>query len=199
MVELDAVPVDPLCELHIAKRIKMHGEDKAEKTYPRYEWQRLSYVLNMLEPGARCLEVGPGRGYLSHMMATRGLYQEQIAADIVPGGDLSKFGPGVEFRQISIDELDYPENHFDAVICMEVLEHLEDGLFERGLDNIRRLCGGKLYMSVPYLEPLPLPSYHKQQFDTARVQKMFPDADYTLLVKRPVTRVPWMLMTENHA
>lgn len=179
-----------------SKRIEQFGSESVRK-FPDYEWQRLSYAFGLLQPGRALLEVGPGRGYLSQMIAKERLFQRQVAIDVVEAKSPSKFGPRTEFRNLSIEDIDYPDRSFDVVVCMEVLEHLDDATLEDGLAQIRRICGGKLIMSVPLLEPEPLPSYHKQRFDEARIKDMFPQGKFTLLLKAPVTRVPWLLIEEE--
>jgi hypothetical protein len=79
---------------------------------------------------------------------------------------------------------------------MEVIEHLPDGKLERVLAQLRRVAARRLIVSVPFCEPLPLPHYHQQQFTAERILSMFPTAKFTLFLKSPVTRVPWMLIDE---
>lgn len=198
VVQLSSVPLTRTAARLRQGRIDRQGETQALSTYRDYEWQRMSYVHRLLPRKGSLLEVGPGRGYLSRMMAKKARFHPQVALDIVDTPDpAKKYGPGVEYRQLSVADLDYPDRSFDTVICMEVLEHLETEVMLEGLRQIRRVCAGRLIMSVPFIEPLPLPSYHKQRFDAARVVETFPDGRYTLLLKEPVSRTPWILIEEG--
>lgn len=179
-------------------RIDRQGETQALTTYRDYEWQRMSYVHRLLPKSGSLLEVGPGRGYLSRMMAKTGAFEPQVALDIVDTPNpAKKYGKTVEYRRMSVADLDYADDSFDTVICMEVLEHLETHVMLEGLRQIRRVCRGRLIMSVPFLEALPLPSYHKQRFDAERVVETFPNGRYTLMLKEPVSRTPWILIEEK--
>jgi len=197
VVELNAISVDPVFDPMMSAREKMHGREKAEKSFPSYEWQRLSLVLNQLQSGERCLEVGPGRGYLSKAINQKKLFAQQVAIDIVPAkSPKSKFGESVDFREMSIENIEFPDGYFDTIICMEVLEHLDDRAFVSGLNEVRRVCSRSLIISVPFLEPEPLPSYHKQRFSAERVSATFGGSKF-FLMKTPVMRVPWVLIFES--
>lgn len=192
IVKLSDVELDP-----VAKRIRDNivsqvGEEKHSKAFPVYEWQRLSYAYSRINPGDKCLEVGPGRGYLTTMLSRGEKFSEVHAIDIVNRNLPKK----VFFRTMSAAEIDYEDNYFDCVICMEVIEHLEDVDMYRAISEVRRVTRGNLIMSVPFCEPLPLPSYHKQSFYVERIKQLFPHASYSLLMKEPVMRVPWLLMEE---
>lgn len=196
IVELSSIPLHPTAEHLRNKAIEAKGtEDAHNKNYPVYDWQRLCHVFNMMRPGQSCLEVGPGRGYLSRMIAESGRYERFAAIDIVP----RVLPKAVEFEVMSVGKLDFPDRSFDTVLCMEVLEHLDDETLESAVREIRRVCRDQLIMSVPYNEPLPLPKYHKQQFTEERIKRMFPKAKCSLLLKKPVMRVPWMLMEEERS
>ena len=198
IVQLSTVPLTRTATKLRQARIDKQGETQALASYRDYEWQRMSYVHRLLPKRGSLLEVGPGRGYLSRMMARTGAFEPQIALDIVDTPNpAKKYGKTVEYRRMSVADLDYADDSFDVVICMEVLEHLETDVMLEGLRQIRRVCRGRLIMSVPFLEALPLPSYHKQRFDAARVVETFPDARYTLLLKEPVSRTPWILIEEK--
>lgn len=196
IIALENIEVHPLAYRARAPLVEKFGEEHHNKRFPLHEWQRISLAFEKIQPGARCLEVGPGRGYLSNMLAWEKKFQSQTALDIVELKNPKKFDPHIQYVQKSVTELDEPDGYYDTVICMEVLEHLEDVDFEKALQNIRRVCKSHLIMSVPFLEPLPLPSYHKQQFNAERIRKTFPDGKISLLMKNPARKVPWMMIEE---
>ena len=81
---------------------------------------------------------------------------------------------------VSISELPYSDNEFDIVTCMETLEHLDDGTFEKGLANLRRVCREQLIITVPFCEE-PLSKFHLRKFEIHDLKKLFPEAEITLM------------------
>jgi SAM-dependent methyltransferase len=93
-----------------------------------------------------------------------------------------------------IANLQFDDNSFDVVTCMEVLEHVPPEVFVAGLAELRRVCRGQLIMSLPFCESEPLSKTHLRRFEAADILETFPNASYTLL-DRP--RMPWMIMEER--
>ena len=194
IINLADVELPPVAEQLRQEEFEVRGPD-LDKKYPIYEWQRQSHVLSVLQPGETCLEVGPGRRYLLRMIEQRGLYEKIHAIDIkrhpkMPDSD-------IEFSIMDVSSLAFEDNAFDTVICMEVLEHLEGEAFDRAIDEIRRVCRRQLIITVPFCEPLPLSRYHHQRIDADRVRRVFPNGRYSLMLKQPVNRVPWLLIEED--
>lgn len=61
-------------------------------------------------------------------------------------------------KEGSIEHLDFPDKSFDAVSCLEVIEHLPIGLYEQALSELARISGKYLIISVPYDEDLEMDS-----------------------------------------
>jgi 2-polyprenyl-6-hydroxyphenyl methylase/3-demethylubiquinone-9 3-methyltransferase len=115
---------------------------------------RLGYVAARTTlRGARVLDVGCGGGLLSEALAGEGA--EVTALDLAP--DLLKIarlhglesGVKVDYRQMPVEALaaEMPES-FDAITCMEMLEHVPDPA------SVLRACatllkpGGQLFLST---------------------------------------------------
>jgi 2-polyprenyl-6-hydroxyphenyl methylase/3-demethylubiquinone-9 3-methyltransferase len=115
---------------------------------------RLAYVADRIElHGARVLDLGCGGGLLSEALAEAGA--DVTAIDLAP--DLLKIarlhglesGIRVDYRQLSAEALaaEAPGG-FDAITCMEMLEHVPDPA------SILRACatllrpGGRLFAST---------------------------------------------------
>jgi len=115
---------------------------------------RLGYVAARTTlRGARGLDVGCGGGLLSEALAGEGA--EVTALDLAP--DLLKIarlhglesGVKVDYRQMPVEALaaEMPES-FDAITCMEMLEHVPDPA------SVLRACatllkpGGQLFLST---------------------------------------------------
>ncbi|OOW83073.1 bifunctional 3-demethylubiquinone 3-O-methyltransferase/2-octaprenyl-6-hydroxy phenol methylase [Xanthomonas axonopodis pv. clitoriae] len=115
---------------------------------------RLEYVSARLEPaGARVLDVGCGGGLLSESMARLGAQVTAIdlAPELVKVARLHSLESGVQvdYRVQSVEDLAAEQaGSFDAVTCMEMLEHVPDPT------AIIRACasllkpGGKLFLST---------------------------------------------------
>ncbi|MBV6889712.1 bifunctional 2-polyprenyl-6-hydroxyphenol methylase/3-demethylubiquinol 3-O-methyltransferase UbiG [Xanthomonas campestris pv. spermacoces] len=115
---------------------------------------RLEYVSARLElAGARVLDVGCGGGLLSESMARLGAQVTAIdlAPELVKVARLHSLESGlqVDYRVQSVEDLAAEQpGSFDAVTCMEMLEHVPDPT------AIIRACasllkpGGKLFLST---------------------------------------------------
>jgi len=173
---------------------KLGSEEIADRRFPIYDWQRLSLIYNRLHTGSQSLEVGPGRGYFTTMLDREQKFEKNYAIDIV---DLKQRLPSkVDFRIMNVTDLQFEDNSFDSVMCMEVLEHLSEVDFFKGLNEIRRVCKSQLIVSVPFNEPMPS-KYHAQRFTVKKTLNWFPDGKYSILLKEPVMRVPWLMIEEN--
>ena len=118
---------------------------------------RLQMGLDLLPQGGnRVLEIGVGSGVLVPTLTRR--YSEYTGTDLTlaPGLD-ALVAPGCRatFRSANLlrDE-DLPADHFDAIVCFSVLEHIADSDgAARGL--ARALApGGTLVTGYPMVSPL---------------------------------------------
>ena len=108
-----------------------------------------------LDPAPRtAFEVGAGEGfsttYLRRLLPT-GCAIDSSEHDATLLARARARNPGIGFEQQSVYALTRPTASVDLVICLEVLEHLEDPA--RGLAELARVAGRALIVSVPN-EPL---------------------------------------------
>jgi ubiquinone/menaquinone biosynthesis C-methylase UbiE/rubredoxin len=54
----------------------------------------------------------------------------------------------------NIDNLPFHDREFDLVVCLEVLEHLPDTVFQKALKNLGRVANKYVMVSVPFEEDL---------------------------------------------
>lgn len=110
----------------------------------------LAYLERSVPRGSMILDAGCGLG--------------EVLADIPDGYKLHGFdfaksnveftkrrlGDKADIKQGSIYEIPFPDASMDAVLCLEVLEHIEDDA--RGVRDIARVLkpGGVLIVAVPY-------------------------------------------------
>lgn len=109
--------------------------------------RRARLLAKGLEPGARVLDIGCGRGVLLSSLADRGLETHgfEISDYAAEGAD-----PRVQLRIGSnLAEVDYPDGHFDLVVLWHVFEHMPDPV--ETLREIRRILkpGGRVVIAVP--------------------------------------------------
>lgn len=71
----------------------------------------------------------------------------------------------------------------DVVTCFEVIEHVPTDQVELAVRCLRGVARKQLLVSVPFLEPLPLYKGHRTRFDHVLLDKLFPDARFTVFGK----------------
>jgi len=121
---------------------------------------RLNYVAGRVAlRGARVLDVGCGGGILSEALASAGA--EVTGIDLAPRVlevarlHLHESGRKVEYREVSVEALaaEAP-SAFDAIACMEMLEHVPDPGSVVGACAILLKPGGRLFLSTLNRTPL---------------------------------------------
>jgi ubiquinone/menaquinone biosynthesis C-methylase UbiE len=122
---------------------------------------RMRFALEMLElkvpPGSQVLDVGCGAGQLVGELMRRGY--EAWGADIseaMVAYAREHFGPD-RFRAGDIEHLPFPDDTFDAVMCLGVMEYLNQD--EAALREIWRVLkpGGRAVITTP---SITCPFYH---------------------------------------
>lgn len=131
------------------ERIDVHTNP--DRFQNHLHWQRYNHVLDRVDPGSSVLEIGTGLGIFSEMLHPRVSSYRGIEYD-VEACKSAQARIGIEglITQGDVQAIEFSDNSFDEVVCLEVLEHLPD--YRRALDEIARVLskGGKLHVSVPY-------------------------------------------------
>lgn len=110
-------------------------------------WTRAMRLLP--QPPARVLDCGCAFGFMTQKLARR-YAVSGIDLDPAYVERARRRVPGADIRQGSADRLPWPDQHFDAVVCLDVLEHCPDPTAV--VAELRRVLrpGGTLVASVPH-------------------------------------------------
>jgi SAM-dependent methyltransferase len=121
-----------------------------ERRQHRYEEARVAATVETVPAGVdSLLDVGCGDGRITNRLVER--------IPRVVGVDASAAALSYvdcENHQGPVDQLDFPDDSFDLVSCLEVIEHLPDGVFEACLAEIQRVARRYVLISVPLRETL---------------------------------------------
>lgn len=108
----------------------------------------LNYILSNLE-GEKILDIACGRGYLANRIKETGNYQVTGIDFIIPENLRSITNP--KFETGIIENIEYPDNYFDTVICTHTLEHVPD--LDSCIKELRRVSAKRLIVVLPKQRP----------------------------------------------
>jgi len=148
---------------------KQYGEKKLKnvsqrqffglrKILKKYDWDRYAMTERLIEPGERILDIGCGNGHMLRKIKDE--FHELYGMDISPSrlqeakkkieelypSDILKF----KFIEGNADRsLPFPDNYFDTILCVAVIEHVYDIFFL--VKEIYRMLkpGGCVIAQVP--------------------------------------------------
>lgn len=199
IIHLDNIPIDKKIDKNIQKVSEIYENEYGQeiaKYFSTHEKPRLSYMALALKKtkAASLLDVGVGQGVFINILALLKIFKKLDGIDIANHKYLINLG--FNFILMDATKLKYPNNHFDVVVCMEVLEHLEnDEEVPKIISELRRVASKKILITVPFNEQ-PLPDYHKRSFSENKIRELFPDGRLTLLYKQGTS---WILIEEEGA
>jgi 2-polyprenyl-3-methyl-5-hydroxy-6-metoxy-1,4-benzoquinol methylase len=173
------------------------GEERKLGIYSPSDWARISYVLDQLPKQGSVLDVGVGAGQLINTIAGSGDFLSVEGIDIATHSNFLRMDAPFDVKKMSVAKMAFPDRSFDVVVCMEVLEHLAVADFEAAVRELRRVARKQIVVSVPFEEPEPIASYHKQRFDLAKIRAIFPKGRLSLLQKVNRKSCPWALVVED--
>ncbi|MFC1581953.1 class I SAM-dependent methyltransferase [Planctomycetota bacterium] len=161
-------------------------------------------------PFSRVLDIGCGEGIpllelqpVFGKAELHGIDPDQEAVDLI-----RRNMPDGHFQKGSAYELPYADNHFDLVLCLEALEHMDRP--EKALSEIARVGNGTVILSVPrepwwgllnilrfkYLTRLGNPPEHIQRWTRRGFRKL---AAGFLDIKKVRTVLPWTILESERS
>ena len=113
---------------------------------PTY-YTRISTALKYLKSSKNILDIGCSDGYVHKQIRSKKITGIDINESDL---DIAKLlNPNNRYRKESVYELKFKDAEFDTVLCLDVLEHLDDDT--KAISEISRVLkkGGKLVLTVP--------------------------------------------------
>ena len=111
--------------------------------------------LAQVKTGDKVLEIGCGTGSLTLVAKEQaGLSGEVTGIDIAPemvavaSRKAARKGTDVSFQEGSIENIPFPDNHFDVVMCSFMIFHMPEDVRMKGFPEIYRVLksGGHLFI-----------------------------------------------------
>lgn len=131
-----------------------YGYDTSQPGHTHaYIWEPTLTALKKRVPKGRVLDAGCGNGAFCGALVKQGCY-EVVGTDLAESGVAiaRRHYPGAEFHVLSVqdDLVSFFGSPFDAVVSLEVIEHLySPKQFVMGMFRVIR-PGGTLIISTPY-------------------------------------------------
>lgn len=110
------------------------------------EQLRVASLLSLVPQGTvSVLDVGTRDGYLARKLADQGC--RVTALDL---NEPRVIHPNITCVQGNAAALDFPDRHFDLVLCAEVLEHIPMPALERACSELARVSRDHVLIGVPF-------------------------------------------------
>ena len=149
------------------------------------ERKRFKETFAVLPETGTVLEIGFNDMRMSHLLAKHyDTYGIDLPRSVNNKGATEH---GLKLSYASIENLPFPDNSFDMVVCTEVLEHLPGSVLEKGVKELARVARHWVFVSVPYRQRVWNENYkctqcgfighcmeHLHYFDEKRLLSRFP-------------------------
>jgi ubiquinone/menaquinone biosynthesis C-methylase UbiE len=150
---------DEIMKNQMEKMVDTYDAYMKKATFGREQALRKTTVkLAGIKPGDSVLEVGCGTGTLTlAAKKAAGASGKVYGIDIIPGmieasqHKAAQAHEEITFKLGGIDNIPFPENHFDVVLCSFMIFHMSDETRRKGIAEIRRVLkpgGGLLVLDL---------------------------------------------------
>jgi len=149
------------------------------------ERKRFRETFDVLPAAGTVLEIGFNDMRMSRLLAER---YDAYGIDLprsVNKEMQSKYD--LKLSYASIENLPFPDNSFDMVVCAQVLEHLPEPVLEKGVKELARVARRWVFVSLPYCQRVWNENYkcaqcgfighsmeHLHYFDKQHLLSLFP-------------------------
>jgi glycosyltransferase involved in cell wall biosynthesis/polysaccharide pyruvyl transferase WcaK-like protein len=160
------------------------GEEAVAKRVPLSNWQRADICNRLISHSgpSDILDIGSGLGEFVNLFSSTNPNVPISSVDVKDYSLWFDRTGRVQRVYKSIFDLG-PDEVRDVVTCFEVIEHLPPERLAEAVKKLRSLARRKLFVSVPFMEPLPLYKGHFTRFDDTNLLSLFPDAKFTIFGK----------------
>lgn len=142
-----------LLEIHEDVPADHYDQGIKRNLFQKYwHWRRFNEVSKLVEPvEGPILDLGCHSGTFTSVVLAKAKTRQVYGIDISPSAIklATKRIPYGEFKVADASKLPFEDNFFEAVYCLEMLEHVDDPIMV--LEEIKRVLkrGGKLFVLVP--------------------------------------------------
>jgi len=141
------------------------GSKKALESHLINNHPVIIHILNFLDKGDRCLEVGSGTGVLGCSFAEAGIEVISIDNDkeVLRMADINckMLGATIDFREGDAFNLDFPDDYFDVAWSHGLVEHFSD-------EDIHRMLREQLRVAKVVVVGVPLKGYNGPNYGNER-------------------------------
>ncbi|MCL2148093.1 MAG: methyltransferase domain-containing protein [Methanomassiliicoccaceae archaeon] len=116
--------------------------DRWEEFYQEHKrpWRGIGKISLDIPPGSKVLDMGCGTGKTTAALVKMGM--EVTGLDFSPTAIsrcIGDFGDRARFVLAECSRMPFPDGHFDAVVAVHVLEHLDDTELAGAVREVRRV------------------------------------------------------------
>ena len=179
-----------------------------------YQYERPIAILEdegLLGKDKTVLDVGCGDGRISFLLSKK--VGKVYGIDNQPGPVemgklLNAAAPNVELSMGDACEIPFPEENFDLVVSMDVVEHVPEDMAEKMVSEMARVCkkGGHVVVATPNRENLRSRLWghkpdekHYKEYTVDEMCRMLENAGLTVRKKYGIYLPPPVPMSEHYA